>query len=127
MRTRDLQIVRIDGTSAPTDNACLSLDLNPLTDLILYLYFVFIRQNDDARVALIFISRHEFVEDGEDLRRPTQHKRVIVFEHFRTPLAEPIHLVFDPIAQDTDQCTDDKDASQSHKQHYQAEARACIA
>src|SRR6266508_3441676 len=77
MWTCNLEIVRIDGTSASADDTRLSFDLDPLLYLILYLHLIFIRQDDNACVGLIFIGSHQFIEDSEDLRRPSQHKGMI--------------------------------------------------
>lgn len=128
LAVRGLTISRSFGSSGLPLRQTMRVppDLDPFLNPILHLHLVFFGQNNDARPALIFVRDHQFVQDGENLRRPAQHQCVIRFEYTRASLTQMIHLPLDGVAQHADQVADHEYASQRDKQHHEAEARTGI-
>ncbi len=48
---------------------------------------------------------------------------MIALEHHGTALTQLVHFVFDTVIDNTNQCTDDEDATQCDDQHHQQKER----
>ena len=99
MWTCDLKVVRVDGVTAATDDARPSADIDAVADLILHLHLVPVRQDDDPSPGLVLVGDHQLIENRKDLRRPSQHDRMVRFEHTRPSLAQSFHLSLDGVVQ----------------------------
>lgn len=73
IRGENVQIGNGHRISATTDDLRVSMPFDLLRNEILHFNPVFRRQDNDRRIALIGIGENQFIDDIEDLTRPTEN------------------------------------------------------